>query len=351
LSDSEAVQGMSDLGDARHLRLRTRTIAILMLLVTLGALVAPLEGDAREAGKVPRVGSLGPRTRADGAPFLDAFVRGLRDLGWVEGKNIAIEYRWAEGRSDRLAELAADLVRLKVDVILAANTQAAVAARNATRTIPIVMGTAGDPVAIGLVASLAQPGGNVTGLSFSVGLEMFTKELEMLKETVPSVHRVAVLSNPTNPAHTQWTKDAPLAARSLGVQFQILQTRGPGELDNAFAAMTRERAGALLVLADSLFALHRARVQGLAAKNRLPAMYGSREYAEAGGLMSYGVDVRANFRRAAAYVDKILRGVKPADLPVEQPTKFELVINQRTAKALGLTIPQSMLLRADEVIQ
>ncbi len=329
----------------------SKAIAIGWVLLVLGVLIAPLDGVTQESGKVPRVGSLGPRNRVDGAPFFDAFRQGLRDLGWVEGKNIVIEYRWAEGSSDRWADLAADLVRLKVDVILAGNTQAAVAAKNATRTIPIVMGTAGDPVAIGLVASLAQPGGNVTGLSFSAGVEMFTKELEILKETVPTIRRVAVLSNPANPAHAFWTKDTQPAARSLGVQLQILEARGPQEFDTAFAAMARERAGALLVLADSSFGLHRARLQGLAAKNRLPAMYGSREYAEAGGLMSYGVDVRDNFRRSATYVDKILKGAKPADLPVEQPTKFELVINMKTAKALGLAIPQAVLLRGDQVLE
>jgi putative ABC transport system substrate-binding protein len=329
----------------------TRSIVTLILLAALGVLIAPIDGDAQESGKVARVGSLGPRNRADGAPYVNAFLQGLRDLGWVEGKNIVIEYRWAEGRSERLADLAADLVRLKVDVILAGNTQAAVAAKKATGTIPIVFGTVGDPVGLGLVASLAQPGGNVTGLSFSVGAAMFAKQLELLKETVPTVRRVAVLSNPANPVHALWTKDTHLAARSLGVQLQILEARGPQEFDNAFAATARERAGALLVLADSLFGFHRARLQSLAARSHLPAMYGSREHTEAGGLMSYGVDVRDNFRRSATYVDRILKGVKPADLPVEQPTKFELVINQKTAKALGLAIPQSMLLRADELIQ
>ena len=225
------------------------------------------------------------------------------------------------------------------------------AAKNATNMIPIVMGTSGDPVTLGLVKTLAQPGGNVTGLSFSVGIEMFTKELEILKETLPIVRRVAVLSNPNNPAHVLWIKEADRAAGLLEVTLQILEARGPRAFDKAFAAMGRERAGAVLVLPDSVFALHCGRLQGLAAKGRLPAMYGGREYTEAGGLMSYGPDVHNNFRRAATYVDKILKGANPADLPVEQPTKFELVINSRTAKALGLAIPQSLLLRADQVIQ
>ena len=321
--------------------------ALLALVVLMGA--SP--GEAQEPGKVPRVGSLGPRTAADGAPYADAFRQGLRELGWIEGKNIVIEYVWAEGNLDRLQSLAADLVRRKVDVILAGNTQAAVAAKNATRTIPIVMGTTGDPVALGLVASLARPGGNLTGLSYSVGVELFTKDLELLKEVLPAIRRVAVLSNPANPAHTLWTKDANVASRFLGLQLQLLEIRGAADFESAFAAMARERAEALLVLPDSLFGFHRVRIQGLAATTRLPAMYGAREYVEAGGLMGYGVDVRDNFRRAAAYVDKILKGAKPAELPVEQPTKFELIINQRTATALGLKIPSSLLLRADEVIR
>ena len=324
---------------------------ILAALLALVVLIAASPGEAQDPAKVPRVGFLGPRTAADGAPFADAFRQGLRELGWIEGRNIVIEYRWAEGNLDRLAGLAADVVRHKVDVILASNTQAAAAAKNATKTIPIVMGTAGDPVGLGLVASLAKPGGNVTGLTYSVGVEMLSKDLELLKEGLPTLRRAAVLLNPANPAHVLWTKDAHLAARSLSVQLQVLEVRRAEELENAFAAMARERAGALLVLADSLFAFHRVRIQSLAAQSRLPAMYGAREHVDAGGLMSYGVDVRDNFRRSAAYVDKILKGTKPADLPVTQPTKFELVINLRTATALGLAIPQALLLRADEIIQ
>jgi putative tryptophan/tyrosine transport system substrate-binding protein len=319
-------------------------------LVGAGAvlLAAPLAVEAQGPGKSPRVGFLGPRTRADAAPYLEPFLLGLRELGWVEGKNIFIEYRWAEGRSERLPDLAAELVGLKVDVILAGPTSAAVAAKNATSTIPIVTTSAGDP-GFGLVASLSRPGGNVTGLAFSVDMATFGKGLELLKETVPKVRRVAVLSNPANPAHELALKE--VAARSVGVRLQLLEARGPNEFDSAFAAMARERAGALLVMADSTFGFHRIRLRDLAAKGRLPAMYGLREHPEAGGLMSYGADNRDNFRRAATYVDKILKGAKPADLPIEQPTKFELVINLKTAKALGLTIPPSLLARADEVIQ
>src|SRR5262249_21240132 len=268
-----------------------------------------------------------------------------------EGKNIVIDYRWAEGRCERLPELAADLVRARVDVILAATTQAAVAAKHATATIPIAVPVAStDPVRLGLVESLARPGGNVTGLSFSVGADIFGKALELLKETVPKVRRVAVLSNPNNPSQALVRRDLEAPARSLGLQLQFLNARGPKEFEPAFAAMARERAQALLVVPDSMFGLHRIRLRDLAAQRRLPAMYGSREHTEAGGLMSYGVDVRDNFRRSAAYVDKILKGAKPADLPIEQPTKFELVINMRTAKTLGLTIPRSVLLRADQVV-
>jgi putative ABC transport system substrate-binding protein len=328
-----------------------KSIAILMVLVGLLVFTAPLDGDAQAPGKVPRVGILGPRNLSDGAGFFDAFRQGLRELGWVEGQNIAIEYRLAEGRLDRLPHLAAELVRLKVDVILATSTPPAVAAKNATTTIPIVMATSADPVGQRLVASLARPGGNVTGLSFSVGLEVVGKELELLKETVPTVRRVAVLSNPANPGHALAIKNVQSRARALGVQLLLLVARDPNEFEPAFAAMTRERAGALLVVPDAVFGLHRARLQDLAVKSRLPAMYGLREHTEAGGLMSYAVDLRDSFRRSATYVDKIPKGAKPADLPIEQPTKFELVINLKTAKSLGLQVPETLLARADEVIE
>jgi len=286
------------------------------------------------------------------SPFLGAFRQGLRELGWVEGQNIVIDYRYAEGRFDRLPDLAAELVQLKVDIIVAVATQGVAAAKNATETIPIVMisGSA-DPVGLGFIASLARPGGNVTGLSFSVGPEISGKQLELLKEIVPKVRRVAILSNPATPIQPRFLREVTLAAQSLAVQLQLLEGRGPNEFDGAFAAMAKERVGALLVVADSLFIFHRTRLADLAARSRLPAAYGVREHVEAGGLMSYGPSLRDLFRRGATYVDKILKGAKPADLPVEQPTQFELVINLKTAKALGLTIPQSLLQRADEVIQ
>ncbi len=323
-----------------------------VLLVTLGLLAAPLAAPAEQPGKVFRIGILGnvPLTDPEGARLWGAFIQGLRDLGYVEGQNIMIEHRYSEGKYERLPDLAADLVRLKVDVIVAPATNPVLAAKQATRTIPIVMTGSEDAVGSGLVASLARPGGNVTGLS-TLAPEIVGKQLELLKEIVPRVSRVAVLWNPTNRVHPLSLGEAKVAARSLGVQLQILEARGPEEFESAFATMTRERASALLVLHDGMFLLHPTRIADLAAKSRLPAMYQLREHVDAGGLMVYGPSLRDNFRRAATYVDKILKGAKPADLPVEQPTKFELVINLKTAKALGLTIPRSILIRADEVIR
>ena len=314
-------------------------------------LAAPLAADGQPTGKVHRIGYLSGSSATAVLRFVEGFRQGLRDLGWVEGQNIVIDYRFAEGRFDRLPDLAAELVRLKVEVIVAGPTPPAVAAKNATGTIPIVMYAVGDPVGQGLVASLARPGGNVTGLSFTVGSETFGKGLELLKETVPEVRRLAVLSNPANASHALAIENVKVAARSLGVQLQLLEARGPEEFEGAFAAMAKERVAALLVPTDPVFFLHRARLAELAAKNRLPSVHSLREYVEAGGLMSYGPSLLDLLRRAATFVDKILKGAKPADLPVEQPTKFELVINLKTAKALGLTIPQSLLLRTDQVIE
>jgi len=323
-----------------------------IVTLTLSLLAAPLAADAQQAGKVPRIGFLGVTSPSDRPSHLDAFRQRLRELGWVEGQNIVIDYRYAEGRVDRLPDLAAELVRLKVDLIVAsAGTQAATAAKNATETIPIVMIYVRDPVGNGLIASLARPGGNVTGVSGSAGLELFAKQLELLKETVPKIRRVAILSNPDNAYHQLAIREVNVAARSLGVQLQLLEARGPNEFDGAFAAMAKERVGALLVLSDAIFGSHRTRLADLAARSRLPAAFGVRDDVEAGGLMSYGPSILDSYRQAATYVDRILRGAKPAELPVERPTKFELVINMKTAKALGLTIPQSVLLRADEVIQ
>ena len=317
-----------------------------------GAIACPMGVRAQQqADKVPRIGFLGLTSPSDRPSLLDAFRQGLRELGWVEGQNIVIDYRYAEGRVDRLPDLAAELVRLKVDLIVSEGTQGVTAARNATETIPIVMIFVRDPVGNGLIASLARPGGNVTGMSGSAGLEIVAKQLELLKETVPKIRRVAILSNPANAYHQLAIREVNVAARSLGVELQLLGARGPNEFDGAFAAMAKERVGALLVLSDAIFGYHQTRLVDLAARSRLPAAYGVRESVEAGGLMSYGTNFLDLYRRSAAYVDKILKGAKPADLPVEQPTKFELVINLKTAKALGLSVPPGLLAIADEVIE
>jgi ABC-type uncharacterized transport system substrate-binding protein len=316
-----------------------------------GLLAAPFTADAQPAGKAYRVGYLTAGSVTANPRVLEAFRQGLRELGWVEGQNIVIEYRSAEGHFDRLPDLAAELVRLKVDVIVAAPTPAALAAKNASGWVPIVGVSLTGPVELGLIASLGRPGGNVTGVSYSVGADIFGKDLELLKEVVPKVRRVAVLSNPDGPARPLTISNIKSAARSLELQVQLVEARGAGDFDGAFAAMARERAGALFVVQDPAFIPHRARLVDLAAKNRLPSIFTQRADVEAGGLMSYGPNLADMYRRTATYVDKILKGAKPADLPVEQPTKFELVINLKTAKALGLTIPSSLLQRADEVIQ
>jgi putative tryptophan/tyrosine transport system substrate-binding protein len=314
----------------------------------LSLLAGPRVAEAQPAGKVYRLGYLTPVTV--NPSVLEAFRQGLRDLGWVEGQNIVIEYRSAEGRYDRLPDIAAELVRLKVDVIVAAPTPAALAARKATGTVPIVGVSLTEPVGIGLITSLARPGGNVTGVSYSVGTDIFGKDLALLKEVVPRVRRVAVLSNPDSPAQPLTVSNIKGAARPLGLRLLLLEARAPGDFDGAFSAMAREHVGALLVVTDPIFVPHRARLVTLAAKNRLPSISTQRADVEAGGLISYGPNFADMYRRAATYVDKILKGAKPADLPVEQPTKFELVINLKTAKALGLTVPPSVLLRADTII-
>jgi len=322
----------------------------LIALLAGFLLAAPLAAEAQAPAKVPRIGFLSARPPTDNPYFIESFRQGLHELGYVEGQNIAIEYRFAEGRAERLPALAAELVRLKVDVIVTGGPPAPEAAKQATGTIPIVFAVAADPVAVGLVASLARPGGNITGLA-SISGEIVGKELELLKEVAPKVSRVAVLQNPSNPAHPFVLRQAEDAARALGVQLHIAQARTPPGIDAAFAAMRSQRAGSVLVLRDPLFLTHRTQIAALAAKNRLPAVYGFKEEAEAGGLMAYGANVPDMYRRAATYVDKILKGAKPADLPVEQPTRFDLVINLKTAKVLGLTIPPSVLARADHVVE
>ena len=326
--------------------IRPASVVILFLLsASLGTAAA------QPAGKVPRIGYLSPGFATDPMRerFLEAFRQGLRELGYVEGQNIAIESRWTEGKDDRLPALAADLVRSKVDVIVTLSGAATQAAQQATRTIPIVMSLVNDPVGSGLVASLARPGGNVTGLTV-MSPDLAGKQLQLLKEVVPKVSRVALLRNPDNPAAAAMLREAEAAARALGVRLQTLEARNPQEIDSAFAAMTRERAGALVILPDGIFLNQRSQIAELAAKRRLPSIRQCGSYAEAGGLMSYGANYLDLMRRAATFVDKILKGAKPADLPVEQPTKFELVINLRTAKAIGLTIPPALLQRADQII-
>ena len=310
----------------------------------------PLAAQAQVASKAPRIGFLATNAPAAYPELVEAFRRGLRDLGYVEGQNIGIEYRWAEGRVERFADFAAELVGLKVDVIVATSSPLALAARNATKTIPIVFVTAADPLGQGLVAAIARPGGNVTGFSL-LAPEIVARQLQILKEAVPTASRVAVLSNPANSYTALLIKETEAAARSLRIRVQPLAVRGTADLDGAFSVISKERPRALFVLFDPVLLGHRTRITEFANKNRLPAMYPHKEYAEAGGLIAYGVDLRDNFRRAATSVDKILKGAKAGDLPVEQPTKFDLVINVKTAKALGLTIPPSLLQRADQVIE
>jgi putative ABC transport system substrate-binding protein len=325
----------------------------LIVTIALGLLVAPL-AVAQPPAKVPRIAFLAGGSRAADALLIETFWQRMKELGYVEGKNIVVEYRFAEGAPERLPHLAAELVRLNVDVIVAP-ASGAVAAKQATTTIPIVMTHVSDPVAQGLVASLAHPGGNVTGLSSFVS-ELGGKQLELLKEAFPTVSRVAVLwwKLPTPSAIDQDALvlgEMQVAARALQVALQPLELQGVKDFEPAFSAMTGERADAVIVLRNPLTTTHRTRIVSFAATSRLPAMYSDREFVDAGGLMSYGASIADLWGRAAVYVDKILKGAKPADLPVEQPTKFDLVINLKTAKALGLTLPPSILFQATEVIQ
>jgi ABC-type uncharacterized transport system substrate-binding protein len=323
---------------------------MLRVVAALWLLAAPLAVEAQQPGRVPRIGYLGTRTLDDFG--VAAFRQQLRDHGWVEGKSLLIEYRFAKGRLERLPDLASELVRLKVDLIVAQATPGVAAAKNATAKIPIVMIAAADPVTLGLVTSLAHPGGNVTGVSYHAGgAEIIGKQLELLKEVAPKVRRVALLLNPTNPVSPRIMKDATVAARTLELDLHPLDARDADELDAAFATMTKERINAVVVMSDSAFVLHRQRFADLAAKAHLPAVYGWKEHVEAGSLMSYGPSLTDLFRRSATFVDRILKGAKPGDLPVEQPTKFELMVNLKAAKALGLTIPPSVLSRADQVIE
>jgi putative ABC transport system substrate-binding protein len=328
-----------------------RTIGLLVTLtLTIGLLVAPLAAEARQLGKPPRIGFLSPLPSDAPATSrnLEAFRQGLRELGYSEGQHLTLEYR--EAPPDRLAEHAAELVRLPVDVLVTWTTPAIQAAQQATTTIPIVMAASGDPIRTGFVASLARPGGNITGLTIR-SAELSAKRLELLTQLVPGLARVAVLWNPANPAMVLEWQETQAAARRWGVQVQSLEIRGSHEFARAFAAAIREHAQALYFTAEALFVTHLPQILDFVARIRLPTSFHRREFVEAGGLMTYGVNLPNLFRRAATYVDKILKGANPAELPVEQPTTFEFVINLRTAKELGLTIPPALLFQADEVLR
>jgi putative ABC transport system substrate-binding protein len=320
----------------------------IIVALAVGLLAAPPAAAGEHVAKVPRIGYVAGR--AGPMAFDEAFRQGLRELGHVEGQNITIEYRWGDGREERLPDLMAEVIRLKPDVIVTAGTPGVLAAKNATTTIPIVMAQSPDAVRDGLVASLGRPGANVTGLSIFLP-ELTGKRLELLKETVPKLSRVATIWNTSNPGNVSLLRDTEVAARSLGLDLQSVGIRSSDDLEGAFATMAKGRAQALSVLSDAFMVNNRTLTAGLALKRRLPSIFPSNVYVQAGGLMSYGPNIAATYRRAATYVDKILKGAKPADLPVEQPTRFELVINGKTAKALGLTIPPSVLIRADRVIQ
>jgi len=327
---------------------RTMHRGALVVALVLSSIAAPLPVDAQRPEKLYRIGMLERTSTAINAANLEGFRQGLRELGYVEGKSFVIEYRSADGRDERFPSLAAELVRLKVDLILTRGTSAALAAKNATGTIPVVITGVGDPVGQGVVASLARPGANVTGLSTLV-TEIYAKRVGLLKELVPGAVRLAALINMSNPASPPQWKEVERATRSLGLQAQLLDVRKPEDLGPAFDGAIRQHADALVVGLETLTQANQRVIVDLAAKHRLPAIYASMEFA--GGLVVYGVNYPDQYRHAASFADRIFKGAKPADLPVEQPTKFELVINTRTAKALGLTIPPSLLLRADQVIQ
>jgi putative tryptophan/tyrosine transport system substrate-binding protein len=323
----------------------SKKVICLALSAILLALVLPTQ--AQQPKKVPRIGILSPLS-SSADDLLDAFRQGLRELGYVEGRNIVIEYRSAEGRNDRLPELAAELVRLKVDVLVTTGPAAVGAGKQATSTIPIVMGAVGDAVDFGFVASLARPGGNITGMSW-LGPELNAKRLELLKEVFPKVVRVAVLWDPATPK--TYVRATEVAARSLGINLRVLEVAKSNEFDHAFATLTGDGAGALEVMPSTMFASQMRQLVDLAAKSRLPAIFPDERYAQAGGLLSYGPSFPEMYRRAATYVDKILKGAKPGDLPVEQPMRFEFIINLKAAKQIGLTMPPNVLARADRVIK
>ncbi|MGH8672938.1 MAG: ABC transporter substrate-binding protein [Burkholderiales bacterium] len=323
-----------------------------ILALGAGALATPLSSFAQQSAKVRRIGYLALRSRstlANPEPFYDAFTQGMRELGYVEGKNLVIEWRFADGKSERLPDLAAELVRMKVELIVTHAMIATEALQRATSTIPIVSSPLTDPVGRGFAASLARPGGSITGLSL-MAIDVSAKQLELLKTAMPALSRLAILVNPDNPAHPAVLKTVQAPAQQFGIKVLPVNARTAEEIERGFAIMTREHAHAGISLSDPFFTGQRRQIAQLAFTHRLPMMFGQREYVEAGGLMSYGANLADFYRRAASYVDKILKGAKPGDLPIEQPTTIHLAINRKTAKALGLTSPQELLLRADEVI-
>jgi len=323
---------------------------ILLLPLATLVLLSIYSVQAQQLPKIPRIGFLGAASPSANTARTEALRQGLRELGYVEGKNVVIEYRWAEGKLDRLPELAAELMRLKVDVVVTAGSAATRPAKAATVTIPVVMAQDNDPVGDGFVASLARPGGNITGLS-TLAPELSGKGLELLREIAPRLSRVAVFGSSTNPGTAQALRETELAAGAVGVKLQYLEIRGPENIETAFREALKGRADAVLVVGSAVLISHRKQIAELAAKSRLSTISYLPEFAEDGGLMTYGANIPALFYRAATYVDKILKGAKPADLPVEQPTKFELVVNLKTAKQIGVTIPPNVLARADKVIK
>jgi putative tryptophan/tyrosine transport system substrate-binding protein len=322
--------------------------AIFVIAFALSFVAAPLAVDAQQGQKTPRIGFLSPGN-ATSSPT-DAFRQGLRELGYAEGQNLVVAYRWADGHTARLPALAAELVQLRVEVLVATNNPAVLAAKQAIGNIPIVCVACSDPVGTGLIDSLARPGGNVTGLSL-ITPELSGKRLQLLQESLPNIRRVALLWDAGHVGMPDRVRETEAAAKRLGVTLHVEWVKDPANLNQAFAALAQARPDAFLTTGEPFTERHRQRIVEFAAQQRLPAMYEDREFVSAGGLMAYGPSLAANYRRAAAYVDKILKGARPADLPVEQPTKFELVVNLKTAKALGLTIPQTVLIRADEVIR
>jgi len=323
---------------------------VLLTVVSVGIATAPFMTQAQAARGMARIGYLGVNRPEQVQHLLAALRSGLRELGWIEGQNIHIEYRWAEGALDRLARLADELVSLRIDVLVAPATQSIKAAQRATHEIPILMIGSNDPVSDGFVTSLARPGGNITGLTFDPGVEIGGKHIELLVQVIPTLSRVAVLVNPTNPGHTRMSEGIRVAAQSFGVQLELLEARSPQGINDALVEAKKRHVGALVIHSDPMLFGERRRIVDLASKARLPTIYPWREAADDGGLMTCGASLVDNFRRAASFIDRILKGAKPAELPVEQPTKFELVVNAKTARALGLTIPQSVLARADRVI-